>query len=268
MAFNVCTKEGKHVGITYGSAQELGSFHIGGNNRRIVRIALTDQRIEDGNFNYEEIRKGIAERHGARNLMRKIKEDALQEELHKYWEKEKTQMKAAKEGQQNLYRDFQPREFDEKFIYRLYHLKNRFSIKPYWLGEELQIQGFIFYDLDEGILVDEKTLLLEEPLKYIETTEKYKELKPTYSVIAERPEVSILGMGIGEGLLLGANLSDFGGRNHVHSTKFKLLSGNAIYKISVPIHIHAKAGMNLTMYIDEDKNAPIAFICDEVLYTS
>lgn len=268
MAFNVCTKDGEHVGITYGSAQELGSFHIGGRNRRIVRIALTDQRVEDENFDYEEIKKGIAERHGARTLLRKIKEDALQEELQNYWEKEKSRINAPEEDYKKLYRDFQPDAFDEKFIYRLYHLKNRFKLNPYWLGDELHIQGFIYYDLDEGVLADEKTLLLEEPLEYIGTTEMYKEIKPTHFVVAERPEVSILGMGIGEGLLLGANISDFGGRNHVHSTKLKLLSGNAIHNTEVPIHIHAKGGMNLTMYINEEKNTPIAFICDDVLYTS
>lgn len=268
MAFNVCTKEGKHLGITYGSALQAASFHIGGRNRRIIQVALTDQRIEYLNFDYEKIKNYIAERHSAKTLLGKIKEEALKDELYKHWEDEKSQMIAEGEDFKNLYKEFQPKNFDEKFIFRLFHLKNRMDIEPYWLGETLRIEGFVLYDLDEGSLYDDKTLLLEEPIEYIETTEEYKGLKPTHFVVAQRPELSIVGMGIGEGLLLGANISDFGGRNHVHSTKLKLLSGNAVYSTEIPIHIHGKKGMALKMYVDQEKNTPVAFLCDGVLYTA
>ena len=268
MAFNVCTKEGDHIGITYASALQAGSFHVGGNNRRIIQIALTDQKIEDQNFDYEKIKKVIAERHSLKTFLGKIKEDALQEELRNHWENEKSRMETEGENFKNLYRNFQPKDFDEGFIYRLFHLKNRLDIEPYWLGETIHIEGYILYDLNEGSFYDDKTLLLEEPLDYILNKEEYNGLKPTHFVVADRPKVSIVGMGVGEGLLLGASLSDFGGRNHVHSTKLKLLSGNAVYFMEAPIHIHTKKGMPLTMYVDQDKNTAAAFLCDEVLYTS
>ena len=206
----------------------------------------------------------------------------MEEELKKYWEEEKSRMEASGEenmyqglkeasqgeGYRSLYRDFQPREYDPYFLYRLYHLKNRFDLESYWLGEALNIQGFVMYDLKEGVLYDEKTLLLEEPLDYIETTESYKGQKPIHCVIAQRPEVKILGMGVGEGLLLGASLGDLGGRNHVHYTKLKLLSGNTVFSTEVPIHIHGKKGLGLTMYVNRKKNTPSAFICDGVIYTA
>lgn len=268
MAFNVCTKDGEQIGITYARALQAGSFHMGGRNRRIIQVALTDQKIEDRNFDYEKVKKVIAERHSAKTFLGKIKEEALQEELLNIWEEEKSQMNTGAESFKHLYRDFQPKDFDQSFIYRLFHLKNRFDIEPYWLGETINIEGYILYDLNEGSLYDDKTLLLEEPLDYIQSTEEYQGFKPTHLVVAERPEVRILGMGVGEGLLLGANISDFGGRNHVHSTKLKLLSGNAVYSTEAPIHIHTKKGMTLTMYVDQDKNTLVAFLCDDVLYTS
>ena len=268
MAFNVCTKEGKHLGITFGSSFQAGSFHIGGRNRRIVQIALTDHRVEDADLDYQKIKNVVAERHNAKSMLGKIKEEVLQQELNRLWEEEMAQGETDEEAFKNLYREFQPKDFDEKFIYRLFHLKNRFDLEPYWSGEPFDIKGFVLYDLNEGALYDGKTLLLEEPVKYIETTEEYKGIKPSHFVVTQRPEISIVGMGIGEGLLLGANISDFGGRNHTHSTKLTLLSGNTLYDTEVPIHIHAKKGMPLTMYVDQEKNIPVAFLCDEVLYTS
>ncbi len=284
MAFNVCTKEGKHIGVTFGKGWPLDTFHMGQRNRIVTYIALTDQGIDDWNINYEKLENQLAERHSAKNLFGRIKEEALQEELKKYWEEEKSRMEISGdegeniyrelkedsqgEGYRYLYRDFQPKDFDPYFIYRLYHLKNRLDLRPYWLGEDLGIKGFVMYDLDKAVLYDEKTLLLEESLEYIETEEVHKDFKPTHCLIAERTEVKIVGMGVGEGLLLGASIGDLGGRNHVHYTKLRLLSGNAIFSTEVPIHIHGKKGMGLTMYVDQEKNNPVAFICDGVLYTS
>ena len=284
MAFNVCNKEGKHIGVTFGKGWPLDTYRIGQKNRRVTYVALTDQRIEDWDMDYEKLEKQVAERHSAKNLFGRIKEEALQKELKNYWEEEKARMKSAEkegeniyqelkeetqgEGYRYLYRDFQPSEFDPNFIYRLYHLKNRLDLKSYWLGGELDIKGFVMYDLEKGVLYDEKTLLLEEPLDYIETEEEYQGLKPIHCVIAHRPEVKIVGMGVGEGLLLGASIGDLGGRNHVHYTKVNLLSGNALFPMEAMIHIHGKKGQSLTMYVDQEKNNPVAFICDGVLYTA
>ncbi len=282
MAFNVCSKEGEHIGVTFGKGWPLDDFRMGKRNRRVTYVALTDQRIEDWNLNYEKLESQLAERHSAKSLFGKIKEEALEQELKKYWEEEKSRINNAgeegmyqelkeasqEEGYRNLYRDFQPGEYDPYFIYRLYHLKNRYDLDSYWMGEELNIKGFVMYDLNKGVLFDERTLLLEEPLDYIETTEDYNGLRPIHCVIAQRPEVKILGMGVGEGLLLGASISDFGGRNHVHYTKLNLLSGNTVFSTEVPIHIHGKKGLGLTMYVDQEKNTPRAFICDGVLYSS
>lgn len=77
MAFNVSTIDGEHIGITYASALQPGSLHIGGSNRRIIQVALTDQKIEDFNFDYERIKRVIAERHSAKTILGKIKEVAF-----------------------------------------------------------------------------------------------------------------------------------------------------------------------------------------------
>ncbi len=268
MAFNVCTKDGKHLGITYGIAMHPGSFSIGQRNRRIIYVALTNRRIEDGDLDYQKLKMGIAERHSLKSLLGKIKEEALKEELQKYWREEKERMIHGDGDYPGFYRDFQPNEFDQHYIFRLFHLKNRFSLESYWLGEKFEIRGFIMYDLEEGILHDEKTLLLEDTVDYIDTTDEYEGLKPTHFIIGERPEVKIDVMGTGEGLLLGASIGDLGGRNHVHTTTLTLISGNTMYRTQVPIHLHGKKGMPLTMYIDQEKNKYVAFLCDDILYTS
>lgn len=71
-------------------------------------------------------------------------------------------------------------------------------------------------------------------------------------------------MGAAEGLLLGANFSDFAGRNHAHETVLEIKSGNFEKSISFPIQMNIKKGMPIQLYLIEDKIKK--FFCDEAIY--
>jgi len=60
-------------------------------------------------------------------------------------------------------------------------------------------------------------------------------------------------MGFGEGVILGADLADMGGRNHSHETKLKIVSGNFQGNVILPYIVYTKKDMEIQLYVAENK---------------
>ena len=82
--------------------------------------------------------------------------------------------------------------------------------------------------------------------------------------IIDYPIVETDIMGGGEGFLLGANLSDVGGRNHAHSTRLLIKSGNFTNSLDLPVIINARKGMTIQLYYNEKEINQV--FCDGVIY--
>lgn len=87
---------------------------------------------------------------------------------------------------------------------------------------------------------------------------------PIYAKIIDYPIIKTDIMEIGEGLLLGADLSDYGGRNHAHTTVLKILSGNCTMEIELPIIVYAKKDMTVNLYMSGDRIRKV--FCDGIMY--
>ncbi|NLN48683.1 MAG: hypothetical protein GX154_06265, partial [Clostridiales bacterium] len=89
-------------------------------------------------------------------------------------------------------------------------------------------------------------------------------IKPIFGEITGYPLFYTDIMGLGEGFILGANISDFGGRNHSHETRLKIKSGNYEDIFDFPIIINARMGMGIQLYLGEKKIEQL--YCDGSLY--
>lgn len=152
------------------------------------------------------------------------------------------------------------RNKDEFIKYLL--LKNSTDVEKHICFDTKNIKGYILLDIDK-INIENNTVILNEDLDYIEDM-KLDEETPVYARVATLPVVTTDIMGLGTGLLLGADIADLGGRNHIHTTRFKMQSGNSITDIEVPAQLGIRKGMNIQLYFNGNKISKV--FCDGVIY--
>lgn len=149
---------------------------------------------------------------------------------------------------------------------------------------EDRIKGYIIFDINKAEIREDKFIINEE-IDYagdqtINTTliprrsslysftqnenEWNDNIKPIFGEITGYPLFYTDIMGLGEGFILGANISDFGGRNHSHETRLKIKSGNYEDIFDFPIIINARMGMGIQLYLGEKKIEQL--YCDGSLY--
>lgn len=225
--FNVCDREGRHLGFVYNkSASDEG-----------WQVALSKSSLDNNCINWELVKARLADLYESRNIWGKIKEEALLETVKAEWEKEKALDSKL---------DYHPHTSVELYKIMLLISAGDFSDCINFKG--LDIDGFVFLGTSLNFY-DQENLLLDAELDYV--TERVLDTPPVFGIVADYPRIGINVMGVGEGLLLGANWSDFGGRNHTHATVVRFRSGKVDAEFFIPIQIAFKKGEPVQFYLDQ-----------------
>jgi hypothetical protein len=243
MTLNV-NYNGKHIGFVARSYPE---------NKHLFMVALTSLRIEEVAVDMEQIKGYLGKTFGFTNLFGRLNEG----ELHKFVESKRLGKyeEVGIGGYEDFLRFFFLKTVDE----RGYKIEELFDL------EELikQITGYLLIDV-EHVVITENTIQLKEEINYLSEKILSGGDKPIFAVVIDYPIFRTDTMGLGEGFLLGANFSDFGGRNHAHETELKIQSGNYEKVICLPIQMHVRKGMPIQLYLQEDKIKRI--FCNGAIY--
>ncbi|SET64016.1 hypothetical protein SAMN05660297_03008 [Natronincola peptidivorans] len=239
MAFNVCDKNGKHLGIIINNAHDV---------KNAALVALTHLTVEDVEIDFQGIKNMIANIYNCKTMLGKINEDKLELELKQLW-KEK-------------YNDLG--SYNETYLLKLLLFVDFRSFNGFIHLDEEAIQGYIFVGTNNVKFYNENCIQIEEAVDYIDMENHiFKDEKPIFAKIIDYPELSMDVMGA-EGLLFGGGLADLGGRNHAHETKLKVMSGNVIKTYKFPMHLYVKKNMPIIMYAESQ--AIKAIFCDGIIY--
>ena len=104
-----------------------------------------------------------------------------------------------------------------KLVYlRILRYEEKFYYKSI---ENEQINAYFLVDIN-NVIIENDCMIIDEEIDYI-NNEKFENLIPMVAKIIDYPRIQIDSMSSGQGLLLGADLADLSGRNHVHKTKLK-----------------------------------------------
>ncbi|MDG5788385.1 hypothetical protein QA612_12925 [Evansella sp. AB-P1] len=245
MPLNV-TYEEQHIGFVAGAYP--GKSHV-------FLIALTSLTVEEAGIDQPQMKSYLARIFEATNFFGRVKEDELNEIL--------------KRLQKDNFKDLDIH--DDETLLRFIFLKaaaerGGYEIEMLFNWEELShnVEGFLILDM-EKVLFKRNAVILEEKISYFsDATLAEDNGLPIFAIINDYPIIKTDVMGAGEGLLLGANLSDFGGRNHSHKTTLLLKSGNSEQEFTFPLHMHVKRGMPIQLYVKENRIHKI--FCNETIY--
>lgn len=245
MPFNVIDINGRHIGV-------IARTYPG--NYKMLLVAVTEQRAEDTGFDMNVIEDTVATALDCKNLIGKIKEDKFEKTL--------------REKLNNEYRDSGIK--DMRIFKKYLYMKTPYAKSTKYIEETLNIkideerlQGYLMLDRDNIELSDDNIVIKDE-IDYLEEIKLLGSI-PVFCKVMDYPIQRTGIMGAGEGILLGANWSDFGGRNHSHTTRLKIKSGNFnLNKFDIPIYINVKKGMIVQIYLEGEKIKKI--FCDDVIY--
>ena len=157
---------------------------------------------------------------------------------------------------------FKDNTYDEllKLVYlRILRYEENFHYKNI---ENSQINGYFLVDIN-NVVIENDSVIIDEEIDYI-TNEKLENHIPMVAKIIDYPRIQIDSMSSGQGLLLGADLADLAGRNHIHRTKLKIKSGNFAQELNLPVELYLKKGDTIQIYLD---NRVIKRVfCDGIIY--
>ena len=147
-----------------------------------------------------------------------------------------------------------------KLVYlRILRYEENFHYKSI---ENAQINAYFLVDIN-NILIENDSIIIDEEIDYI-SNEKLENHIPMVAKIIDYPRIQIDSMSSGQGLLLGADLNDLAGRNHIHKTKLKIKSGNFEYDLDLPVELYLKKGDTIQIFVD---NRVIRRVfCDGIIY--
>ncbi|MCC5910992.1 MAG: hypothetical protein JJT76_11210 [Clostridiaceae bacterium] len=238
MGFNVCNKDGKHIGIVINNNNPI---------KNTALVAITDLTTNDIEINWNEVTSRLASTYKCKSLLGKINHEKLKEELKKVWMED--------------YRDLG--DYSDEYIKKILLFREFTSFGEYIHIEEGSIQGYVLLNVEDIHFKNEDYIMIKEDLDYVSNRENVLVQKPLYCKIIDYPILDIDVMGA-EGLFLGGGLADLGGMNHAHETKLKIISGNVVEILKFPIHMHVKKGMYINIYFEEEKIKGV--FCDGVIY--
>ena len=242
--------------------------------RNIYLLGILNTPSGEISFNDDSVKKYLAGVMGIKNLFGKVNKDRFREEIE--------DIRALDE-----YSKFWGLSYEEFLSYLFLEKFTGKSIRDYIEIEgssDETIKGYILFDITKAVITGGK-ITINEDIDYIQEqevdfdmiprkslaysftqseSEWNSDIKPIYGKVTGYPIHYTDIMGAGEGFLLGANISDFGGRNHSHETRLRIKSGNCEDVFDFPVILNAKADMNIQLYMGE-KNIEQIF-CDGVIY--
>lgn len=234
---------GKHIGFVAKTFPE---------NQHLFMVALTSLTIEEIALDNQQIKGYLGRVFGFTNMFGRLQEDRL----HEFLESKRTDK--YKEAQINNSDDFLRFFFLKVADERGYDLEKLF----HWEEIEPLVKGYLLINV-ETAKFSGATIELEE-INYFSEETVGEGMKPIFASIIDYPIYRTDIMGAAEGFFLGANFSDFGGRNHAHETVLRIRSGNYEKTISFPIQMYVKKGMPIQLYLQEGKIKRI--FCGDAIY--
>lgn len=225
MPFNVYDKNKKYLGFIQSAYPQYTN---------VFMVASTDIKLEDKDFNTNNMKSELASFLGCKSILGKINEARLNKSINSIIIKEFSKFK------DNTYEELL------KLVY-LRILRNEENSR-YKNIENEEIKGYFLVDVS-NVVIENDSMIIDEEINYI-ANEKIGKLIPMVARVTDYPRMQIDSMTSGQGLLLGADLADLAGRNHIHRTKLKVKSGNFTYEINFPVELYIKKDDIIHMYID------------------
>lgn len=225
MPFNVYDKNKKYLGFIQSAYPQYTN---------VFMVASTDIKLEDKDFNISNIKSELAVFLGCKNILGKINEPRLSKSIDNIIAKEFSKFK------DNTYEELL------KLVYlRILRYEENFRYKNI---ENEEISGYFLVDIN-NVIIENDSIIIDEGIDYISNEKIGKDI-PMIAKITDYPRIQIDSMTSGQGLLLGADLADLAGRNHIHKTKLKIKSGNFAHDISLPVELYIKKGDVIQIYVD------------------
>lgn len=239
MPFNVYDKNKKYLGFIQSAYPQYTN---------VFMVASTSIKLEEKDFHINNIKSELAGYLGCKSILGKINEPRLSKSIDNIINKE--------------FARFKENTHDEllKLVYlRILRYEERIYYKSI---EKEQINAYFLVDIN-NVVIENDSMFIDEQIDYI-SNEKLENNVPMVAKIIDYPRIQIDSMSSGQGLLLGADLADLAGRNHIHKTKLKIKSGNFAYELNLPVEVYLKKGDTIQIFVD---NRVIKRVfCDGIIY--
>jgi hypothetical protein len=209
LPFNVYDRNKKYLGFIQSAYPKYTN---------VFMVASTDVKLGDEDFHINNIKSELAGYLGCKNILGKINEPRLSKSIDNIIIKE--------------FGKFKDNTYDEllKLIYlRVLRYEEKFYFKNI---KNEQINAYFLVDVS-NVVIENNSIIMDEEIDYI-NTEKLENNVPMVAKIMDYPRIQIDSMSSGQGLLLGADLADLAGRNHVHKTKLKKNQGILLMSLIYP----------------------------------
>lgn len=220
------------------------------NNLNIYMVAITELQFKDIDFDIVKIKKFLASVYDCVTILGKIKEDKFEEKLKEIREEEKN----------NKFIEVKHDDFLKVLFLQHFHGEGFEDVININISKE-NIKGYLLIDIGK-IQVQHGRFIIEDDIDYI-TEKKIGDSIPIYAKIVNYPVVKTDIMGM-SGIFQGANLADFGGRNHSHITSLEIKSGNFKDSLEIPMLLTVKKDMNIQFDIAKRQIKQV--FCDGIIY--
>ncbi|WP_291634162.1 hypothetical protein [Clostridium sp.] len=239
MPFNVYDRNKKYLGFIQSAYPQYTN---------VFMVASTDIMLTDKDFQINNIKSELAGFLGCRSILGKINETRLSKSIDNIIIKEFSKFK------DNNYNELL------KLVYlRILRYEENFHCKTI---KNEQINGYFLLDIN-NVVIENDSIIIDEEIDYI-SNEKLENRIPMVGKIIDYPKIQIDSMSSGQGLLLGADLADLSGRNHIHKTKLKIKSGNFAYELNLPVELYLRKGDIIQIYVD--RRVIKRVFCDGIIY--
>lgn len=231
MPFNVMDGKGKHIGIV----KDSFPGHLSPLYFNVFLVAITDYDIDDVSFNLPRIKDFIAGVYDCKSIFGRINEEKLEEKLKSKFDTEK--YGDTEEGYDNLLRIALLKNLYDCDIKKFSNFDN--------IGEG--IKGYFLLDIDKAKFT-KNNIIIDNDMDYINFDEVY-DSQPIFGRIANHPVLYSSNEGMEKWVLHGEEMTGAVNRNHAHMTRVEISSGNFNKIIEFPIHIRARKGDSIQMYL-------------------
>ncbi|HEY5588049.1 MAG TPA: hypothetical protein VIK86_03730 [Candidatus Paceibacterota bacterium] len=239
MPFNVYDKNRKYLGFIQCAYSQYTN---------VFMVSSTDIKLDNKDFDINNIKSELAGYLGCKSILGKINEARLSKSIDNIINKEFIKFKESTYNELLKLVYLRILRYEEKFYNK--SIKNE------------QINAYFLVDINK-VIIENDCMIIDEEIDYI-NKEKFENLIPIVGKIIDYPRIQIDSMSSGQGLLLGADLADLSGRNHIHKTKLKIKSGNFSYELNLPVELYLKKGDTIQIFVD---NRVIKRVfCDGIIY--
>jgi len=239
MPFNVYDRNKKYLGFIQLAYPQYTNVYM---------VASTNIKLEDKDFNINNIKSKLAGYLGCKSILGKINEVRLNKSIDNIINKEFARFKESTYNELLKLVYLRILRYEENLRYK--DIKNE------------QVNAYFLLDIN-NVVIEKDCMIIDEEIDYI-SNEKLENNIPMVAKIIDYPRIQIDSMSSGQGLLLGADLADLTGRNHVHKTKLKIKSGNFNYELNLPVELYLKKGDTIQIFLDNKVIKRV--FCDGIIY--